>query len=87
MGLIITILLGALVGYLAAYLLGRREGFFASLLIGVVGSFLGGLVSRLFTGADQSVLAFTWVGLFWAFLGSVVLVLTLNFIQHRPTKL
>lgn len=83
MGLIITILLGALVGYVAAYLFGRREGFLASLVIGIVGAVVGGFLSRLFTGENQSYLVFSWVNLLWALGGSIVVVVLLNLFQHR----
>lgn len=86
MGLIITILLGALVGYLAARLSGRREGFLASVVIGVVGAFLGGVVSRLFGVGDQSALVLDLSSLLWALGGSIVVVVILNMIQGRPTR-
>lgn len=78
MGIIIAIILGGFVGWAASKMLGRDEGVLASIVIGIVGSFIGGLVSRLFTGADQSYLAFSWSGLFWAFIGALILVAILN---------
>lgn len=78
MGLLVYIILGGLVGYLAARLLGRSEGIIASVIIGIVGSFIGGFVSQLFTGADQSFLAFSAMGLFWSTMGALVLVAILN---------
>lgn len=86
MGLIIAILLGAFVGWLAAHLLGRKEGFFGSAVIGVIGSFLGGWLSHLVTGSDKAFLAFSWTGLFWSLAGSVLLVAILNWLQGRPNK-
>lgn len=83
MSIIVWIILGGIVGYLASKLLGRDEGILASIIIGIIGSFLGGFVSRLFTGSDQSFLAFSWMGLFWSFIGSVILVAILNAVS-RP---
>jgi uncharacterized membrane protein YeaQ/YmgE (transglycosylase-associated protein family) len=77
------IILGGIVGYIAARMMGREEGILASIIIGIIGSFLGGWLSQLFTGSDQSMLAFTWMGLFWAFIGSVVLVAIMNAFSHR----
>lgn len=84
MGIIVAIILGGFVGWLAARLLGRDEGVLMSIIIGVIGSFLGGLVSRLFTGADNAILAFTWEGLFWSFVGALILVGLMN-MMRRPS--
>jgi uncharacterized membrane protein YeaQ/YmgE (transglycosylase-associated protein family) len=83
MSIIVWIILGGIVGYLASKLMGRDEGILASIIIGIIGSFLGGLVSHLFTGNDQAFLAFNWVGLFWSFIGAVILVAILNMVS-RP---
>ena len=83
MGLILYIILGGIVGYVAARLLGREEGILASIVIGIIGSFIGGFVSRLFTGGDQSFLAFSVTGLFWSVIGSLILVAILNAVR-RP---
>lgn len=87
MGLIITILLGALVGYLAAHMFGRREGFVVSTIIGVVGAVLGNVVSRALGVGNQSALAFDLSGLLWALGGSIIVVLILNAVQHRSSGL
>ncbi len=81
MSLLIYIILGGIVGYVAARLLGREEGILASIIIGIVGSFIGGYVSRLFTGGDQSFLAFSTIGLFWSVIGSLILVAILNAVR------
>lgn len=86
MGLIVTILLGALVGYLAANLMGRREGFLASVLIGIAGAFVGSVVSRLLGVGDQSALVLDWSNLFWALGGSILVVVLLNTFQNRPNQ-
>ena len=78
MTLLIAIIIGAVVGWLAAWILGRSEGLIMSIIIGVVGSFIGSFLSTMFTGTNQSYLGFSWVGIFWAFVGSLVLVALLN---------
>jgi uncharacterized membrane protein YeaQ/YmgE (transglycosylase-associated protein family) len=82
---ILTILIvGGLVGWLAARLMGRDEGIIASILIGIVGSFIGSLISTLFTSSDKAYLAFSWTGIFWSFLGAVILLAIMNaFSQGR----
>jgi len=84
MGLIIFLLLGALVGYVASRLMGRPEGLVMSVVIGVVGSFIGGFVSHLITGSDQSYLAFSVSGLVWSLVGAVILVAIMNAVMRKP---
>jgi uncharacterized membrane protein YeaQ/YmgE (transglycosylase-associated protein family) len=81
MNLIVYIILGGIIGYLASKMLGRNEGILMSIIIGIIGSFLGGYVSQLFTGGDKSFLAFSWMGLFWSFVGSVILVAIINAVR------
>jgi uncharacterized membrane protein YeaQ/YmgE (transglycosylase-associated protein family) len=83
MSFIIYLIIGGIVGWLAAKVAGRNEGIIASVVIGVVGSAIGGVVSRLFTGGDQAYLVFSWVGLFWSFIGALILVTILNAVQHK----
>lgn len=83
MGVIVFLILGALVGWAASRMMGREEGIIMSVIIGIVGSFIGGLISQLITGADRSFLALSWMGLFWSFIGAVVLVAIVNAIT-RP---
>jgi uncharacterized membrane protein YeaQ/YmgE (transglycosylase-associated protein family) len=74
MSIIYMLIIGGIVGWAAARIMGHDTGILASIVIGIVGSFIGGLISFLITGSDQSYLAFSWVGLFWAFIGSIILV-------------
>jgi uncharacterized membrane protein YeaQ/YmgE (transglycosylase-associated protein family) len=86
MEFIVAVLLGALVGYLAARIMGRREGFLASVLIGVVGAVLGNVISRSLGAGDQAGLAFDFSSLLWALGGSVLVVVILNLIQGRSNR-
>lgn len=83
MGLVIAIIVGGIVGWLAAQLAGRDYGVFASIIVGIIGSFIGSFISMMFTGSDQSYLAFSWPGAFWSFVGALTFVLLMNAIQHR----
>jgi uncharacterized membrane protein YeaQ/YmgE (transglycosylase-associated protein family) len=85
MSIVVYIILGGLVGWLASKLLGREEGILASIMIGIVGSFIGSFISRLFTGSNQSYLAFSWSGLFWSLIGALVFVGVMNAIS-RPRR-
>jgi len=78
MSLIIALILGGLIGWFAAKVAGREEGILASIVIGIVGSIIGGWLSSAFSGSDQSYLTFSWAGLFWSFIGALILVFILN---------
>jgi uncharacterized membrane protein YeaQ/YmgE (transglycosylase-associated protein family) len=83
MSLIIYLIIGGLVGWLAAKVTGRDEGVIPSIVIGIIGSIIGGVISWMTVGSDQAYLAFSWIGLFWSFLGALILVAILNTIQHK----
>jgi len=90
MSIIVWLILGGIIGWLAAKIMGRNEGIIASVIIGIIGSFIGGIVSRAFTGSDRSFLAFSWSGLLWSLIGAVILVAIMNAFQgrrhhHTPT--
>ncbi|MDB5175490.1 MAG: GlsB/YeaQ/YmgE family stress response rane protein [Candidatus Saccharibacteria bacterium] len=78
MSIIVMIILGGLVGLIASRLMSRDSGVLGSIIIGIVGSFIGSFIARLITGADKSYLAFDWTGLFWSLVGSIILVAILN---------
>jgi len=83
MTILTVIIIGAIVGWVASRLMGRDEGFLASILIGIVGSFIGSWVSLLFTGSDRSYLAFSWTGFAWSLIGAVILVAIMNAVSGR----
>lgn len=83
MSIIVWLIIGGLVGWIAARLLGRREGVIASIIIGIIGSFIGGIVSRALTGSDRAFLALSWSGIFWSIIGSLILVGLMNAFTHR----
>lgn len=86
MSIIVMLILGAIIGWLASAIVGRDEGLVASIIIGIVGSFIGGFISMLFTGGDNAVLAFSWSGLFWSLIGAIVLVAILNAIRTPRSR-
>lgn len=83
MSFIIYLIIGGLVGWLAAKVTGRNEGVISSIIIGIIGSMIGEVISWMTVGSDQAYLAFSWINLFWSFLGALILVAILNAIQHK----
>lgn len=77
MSIIAFIILGGIVGWIAARIMGRDEGILASIIIGIVGSFIGSFIARLFTNGS-SYLSLNWSDLLWSLIGAVILVAIMN---------
>jgi uncharacterized membrane protein YeaQ/YmgE (transglycosylase-associated protein family) len=83
MGFFSWIIFGALAGWAANLVVGgrdrRRQGCLVSVLVGVVGAALGGLIYRLVTGQQKS-FDFDFPSFGVAVLGAVVLLALLRLI-------
>ena len=76
--LIIFLLTGALIGYIAAILFGSKKGgLIKFILIGIVGSYVGGLLSALIFGKDLSV----FMNYVMSVLGSGLLIIILKVLK------
>ncbi|GAA3555587.1 GlsB/YeaQ/YmgE family stress response membrane protein [Amycolatopsis ultiminotia] len=84
MGIILWIVFGALVGWLANLVVGgpqrRRQGCLVSVLVGVLGAALGGFIYRLATGEQQH-FDFDFPSFGVAILGAIVLLLVLRLVS------
>jgi uncharacterized membrane protein YeaQ/YmgE (transglycosylase-associated protein family) len=83
MSIIAWIVLGAVAGYIAEHLTGRRTGFLLATVIGIVGALLGGFLARELFGVDTLDTFFnlsTWVT---AIIGAVVLFLLFGAVRGR----
>lgn len=74
MGFFTWIIFGAIAGYVAGQLVGsERSGCLFNVIIGVVGAFLGGLITQFVTG-QEIVWAFNIPSFIVAVLGAVLLL-------------
>lgn len=84
MGFIAWIVFGAIVGWVANVVVGgkyrRRQGCLVSILVGVVGAALGGLLYRAFTG-EQKTWDFDLPSMGVAALGAIILLAILQLVQ------
>lgn len=77
------VIVGLLAGWLAKLVVPGREpgGFWATLAIGLVGAFIGGLIWRVLFGATE-----TMGSILVAFVGSVVLLLLYHAFANTRTR-
>lgn len=82
MGWIVLIIVGALVGWIASMIMktDEQQGGIANILIGIVGSALGGWLfgDVLGIGGAGSAGTFSFWGLIWGIVGAVVLIFILK---------
>ena len=83
MVIILWLIIGAIVGWLGARIVGRNEGIVASIVIGIVGAFIGSFIGRAFGSSNVSYMSFTWTGFLWSLIGAIVLSAILNMFNSR----
>jgi uncharacterized membrane protein YeaQ/YmgE (transglycosylase-associated protein family) len=84
-GLLAWIVFGALAGWVASMITGRRQGCCLNIVVGVIGAFIGGIIVQLATGRGFS-LGFNLPSFAVAILGAVIL-LAIAGLATRPLRL
>ncbi len=87
MGIIIAIIVGGIIGWLASIVMRTdgQQGIFLNIVVGVIGSFLGNIIAGLF-GMGASLQTFQPIALLWAFIGSVVLLGIINMVRRGRVR-
>jgi uncharacterized membrane protein YeaQ/YmgE (transglycosylase-associated protein family) len=80
-GILAWIILGGIAGWLAAAVTGRQQGCLASVIVGIVGAVIGGLIFSFLGGAG--ITGFNLWSLVVAFVGAVVLLAIVSAAQRR----
>jgi len=88
--ILITILLGALVGWAASKVMRRdgEQGLLGDIIVGILGAFVGGLISSLFD-ADSGVnfaISLTVADILWAFIGALIVSGVWNLLTRRTVR-
>jgi uncharacterized membrane protein YeaQ/YmgE (transglycosylase-associated protein family) len=87
---LLTILLGALVGWLASLVMNRdaEQSAFDNVVVGVLGAIVGTLLFSLFDGDPgfSPFINLSLGSLFVAFVGAVVVCALLNYRSHRRIR-
>ena len=81
MGLIATIVVGLAAGLLASYLMKADTGVLVDLILGVVGSILGGWITSLLLGVDL-VSGINLTSIIVALGGAIVVIAIYRFIRR-----
>ena len=84
MGIITMIVIGLIAGLIARAIVPGRQsmGVLATMLLGVVGSFVGGLLGSLFS-SDGNLADLRPSGLLWSIIGAIVVLLLVGFAGRR----
>lgn len=85
MSLLLFLVFGLVVGLLARALTpgDQKMGLVMTMILGVVGSFVGGFLTSLIT--DERVLDFHTSGIIGSVVGAVVVLLVASFVTRRST--
>ncbi|ALC10765.1 GlsB/YeaQ/YmgE family stress response membrane protein [Sphingopyxis sp. 113P3] len=87
MGIIITLIVGGIIGWLASIVMrtDAQQGIFLNVVVGIVGAFLGNILGGMF-GSGASLSTFDPVGLLWAFIGAIVLLAIVNLVRRGSVR-
>lgn len=89
MNFIIWIVVGGILGWLASIVMktDAQQGLFLNIVVGIVGSFLGGwLLAPLFGAGTINANDFSAMGLFVSFLGAVILLAIVNLVRRGTMR-
>jgi uncharacterized membrane protein YeaQ/YmgE (transglycosylase-associated protein family) len=88
MSIIAWIVLGAVAGFIAEHLTGRKTGLLLATIVGIVGALLGGFLAKVLFGVETLNAFFnlsTWIT---AIVGAVILFLLMRLVSgSRRTHL
>lgn len=83
MGIILYIIFGALVGWIASIIMGRNaeQGALGNIIVGILGAIIGGWIMEAF--GSSGVTGFNVRSFFVALFGAVVLLFVFNLFTRR----
>src|ERR1700690_3870073 len=81
MGIILWIVFGALVGWIASMIMKTRGGIFMDIVVGIVGAVIGGFVMSLFGGVG--VICFNFYSFVVALIGAIILLAIVKAISGK----
>jgi uncharacterized membrane protein YeaQ/YmgE (transglycosylase-associated protein family) len=79
MGIIIYIIFGALVGWVASEVMNTNGGFIWDIIVGITGAFIGGIIMNIF--GQSGVYGFNFYSFLVALLGACILIVLMRRIR------
>jgi uncharacterized membrane protein YeaQ/YmgE (transglycosylase-associated protein family) len=87
MGLIILLVVGGIIGWLASIVMRHPEGIVMNIIVGIVGALIAGfLINPLIGGGNIMSGNFNAMSLVASFLGAVVLLAIVNLIRRGSAR-
>lgn len=88
MGILLTIILGGIAGYLASLILNRNQdmGILLNVIVGVVGAFLANAFLAPLFGAEAKLDELSLVGFLMSLLGAIVLLAVVNLFTRKRVR-
>ena len=87
--IILMIIIGAIAGFIARLLVPGRDpmGFWATVALGVIGSFVGGFLMYVIDNNHASSDALRPTGLFGSIIGAILALLVYRAVNHRGRRI
>jgi uncharacterized membrane protein YeaQ/YmgE (transglycosylase-associated protein family) len=84
MGIILYIVFGALIGWIASMIMGRNaeQGALGNIIVGIIGAFIGSWIMGLFGSSGVSLANFSLRTFLVALLGAIVLLFIVNLFRR-----
>ena len=90
MGLIVALIIGGIIGWLASIVMrtNAQQGILLNIVVGIIGSLLGSFLLGRFFGADGNIMNNALDGgvLLAAFVGALVLLAVVNLFTRRSIR-
>ncbi len=83
MGIIIWLIVGGVVGWLAGLIMGDSLGIIGNIVVGIVGAFIGGLI---FARGDINTAGLTVSTFAVSILGAVILLAVVNLVRRGTLR-
>ena len=82
MGLLATIVVGLVAGWLASYIMKTNTGILVDLILGIVGAIVGGWIASLLTGVDL-VTGINLTSILVSLVGAILVIAIYRLIRRR----